>query len=94
MTVSQEVTGPDGLAGYAACKRWLIEDATETERANLAATFAGGLSGIILASEIYPSLSRLLGSRRSPNSMVVDFSSSPWLIGFRNAVVAELAEPG
>jgi len=81
--------------GYEAGKRWIVEGAAETERAELAAIFAGGAFRVFLLTEVFPSLVGVLGPHRAPDSFEVDFSSSPWLSGFRDALIEELGgEPG
>ena len=81
--------------GYEAAKRWIVEGATETERAELAAVFSGEQLRVFLMADVFPSLVSVLGSHRSPDSFEVDFSSSAWLSGFRAALVEELGgEPG
>lgn len=82
----------DEQAGHEAGKQWLVMGGLESERANLAATFAGGETTISLTTALYPSLFDVLGL--AGTSAEVDFSSSPWLIGFKNAIVEELSEPG
>ena len=83
----------DREEGRAAARRWLL-DSPETERANLAAVFSSGLTCIVAARRVYPSLRQVLGTERDGGDGVVDFAASPWLQGFRDAVVEELGEPG
>ena len=80
--------------GYAAAKRWLVESESETERASLAAAFASGLTTIVMVGRVYPTLLVALGAARAVQGGVVDFARTPWLRGFRDAVVRELSEPG
>jgi len=83
----------DRRDGYTAGKTWL-EHATETERAELAAVFAGGGFRIHLSADTFPTLGSALGPS-STDSVEVNFSSSPWLSGFRDALVEDLGgEPG
>jgi hypothetical protein len=64
----------------------------ETERAVLAARFAGGRFTVDL--EELPSLHDVLAVW-ARDAGIVDFSASEWLSGFREAVVEETAgEPG
>ena len=85
----------DNAEGYEVCKRWLADSATEAERSYLAAMFAGGFFQVSLpVTDAFASLASAIGSHRSPVNPVVDFSSSPWLSGFRQAVIEEVAEPG
>ena len=79
----------DLTLGYEAGERWL-ERASESERSELAAAFAGGGFRIYLTDDTFPSLISVLGLYRSLDSIEVDFSTSPWLSGFRDAVIEHL----
>jgi len=80
-------------SGRDAGLRWLLEDANEVERAELAATFAGGGFAIEVTPPRFPTLAPALGEHGPQRGGGVDFSASSWLSGFRDAVIEQLAEP-
>jgi hypothetical protein len=84
----------DFQEGYDVCRRWLVDGATEAERSYLAGLFAGGFFQVSLpVTGAFASLASVIESHRSSASPVVDFSSSAWLSGFRQAIIEEIAEP-
>lgn len=83
----------DRKDGYEACKAWMLRGASEAERSLLAAMFEGGFFIVNVAPHNFRSLPTVLESHHPQGSFLVDFSSSPWLSGFRQAVIEEISEP-
>jgi hypothetical protein len=81
-------------AGLVAGRRWVSGPSGERERSTLAALFAGGLNGTILTSTTFPTLIEALSAQGCRANELVDFSATPWLTGFRNAVVGQIGSDG
>lgn len=79
--------------GHEAAKRWLVHGESEMERASLAAALSGGLT-VLASRRLYPTLLEAIGGEWPDEGVAVDFAATPWLRGFRDAIVEELGEPG
>jgi hypothetical protein len=81
----------DRDVGYEAGKQWVIESPPSDDQRTVLLSFLRG-GQLTLSKKGWPSLVPVLGPHRTKDSPNVDFDSTPWLQGFRDALLSEFGE--